>query len=215
MTTAQVSTLSVNTSRGTIVFETSLEWAEAINVLRAQAALGKASNFALDLLKREDAGKFMSESQCTWVYKMAQDALNAAKPKPSTPKQTEVDASNILASLAEARANKLKKPVLRLMMGDKEVRIKYMSYGKNAGGCWVTLGAMQDLAGKISDSGVFTSQNNQLCEFLEQVNDNVEGWVRDFGRLTSTCSCCGIPLTNPLSVQLGIGPICREKFGLA
>lgn len=34
------------------------------------------------------------------------------------------------------------------------------------------------------------------------------------GRLTGNCSCCGRPLNNKLSVELGIGPICREKWGL-
>lgn len=29
----------------------------------------------------------------------------------------------------------------------------------------------------------------------------------------SCCSCCGRELTNKLSVELGIGPVCREKFG--
>jgi len=35
-----------------------------------------------------------------------------------------------------------------------------------------------------------------------------------YGQNTGTCSCCARELTNPLSIQLGIGPICREKFGL-
>jgi hypothetical protein len=34
-----------------------------------------------------------------------------------------------------------------------------------------------------------------------------------YGHLTSSCSCCGRELTNPLSVKLGIGPICRGRFG--
>lgn len=36
-----------------------------------------------------------------------------------------------------------------------------------------------------------------------------------YGRETGSCSCCGRPLTNGLSVELGIGPVCREKFGWA
>ncbi|HET6558089.1 MAG TPA: DUF6011 domain-containing protein [Prolixibacteraceae bacterium] len=28
-------------------------------------------------------------------------------------------------------------------------------------------------------------------------------------RITSTCSCCGKPLEDPISVQFGIGPVCR------
>ncbi|MDA1363993.1 MAG: DUF6011 domain-containing protein [Candidatus Marinimicrobia bacterium] len=35
-----------------------------------------------------------------------------------------------------------------------------------------------------------------------------------YGQHTGSCSCCGRELTNSLSIQLGIGPICREKFGL-
>ena len=36
-----------------------------------------------------------------------------------------------------------------------------------------------------------------------------------FGRLPSTnCSCCGRTLTDPTSVRLGIGPICRGARGM-
>jgi hypothetical protein len=35
-----------------------------------------------------------------------------------------------------------------------------------------------------------------------------------YGQHTGSCSCCGRELTNALSIELGIGPICREKFGL-
>ena len=35
-----------------------------------------------------------------------------------------------------------------------------------------------------------------------------------YGQNTGSCSCCGRELTNALSIELGIGPICREKFGL-
>lgn len=35
-----------------------------------------------------------------------------------------------------------------------------------------------------------------------------------YGQNTGSCSCCGRELTNPISIELGIGPICREKFGL-
>lgn len=32
---------------------------------------------------------------------------------------------------------------------------------------------------------------------------------------TVTCSCCGKPLTNPVSRHYGIGPICLSKIGIA
>ncbi len=34
------------------------------------------------------------------------------------------------------------------------------------------------------------------------------------GQQTGRCSCCGLELTNAESIRLGIGPICREKWGL-
>lgn len=33
-----------------------------------------------------------------------------------------------------------------------------------------------------------------------------------YGKRTGTCCVCGIELTNPESVEAGIGPICRTKF---
>ncbi len=35
-----------------------------------------------------------------------------------------------------------------------------------------------------------------------------------FGRQTGKCSICRRPLTDPESVQAGVGPICRAKYGL-
>lgn len=35
----------------------------------------------------------------------------------------------------------------------------------------------------------------------------------DFGRLNGRCACCGRKLTNKVSVDLGIGPICKENWG--
>ncbi len=35
-----------------------------------------------------------------------------------------------------------------------------------------------------------------------------------YGRETGNCSCCGRELTDPRSIEMGIGPICKEKFGL-
>ena len=34
-----------------------------------------------------------------------------------------------------------------------------------------------------------------------------------YGQRTGSCSCCGRELTNKVSREMGIGPICAEKFG--
>jgi hypothetical protein len=35
----------------------------------------------------------------------------------------------------------------------------------------------------------------------------------EYGHMTGECSVCRRPLSNPESVKLGIGPVCRARFG--
>lgn len=35
-----------------------------------------------------------------------------------------------------------------------------------------------------------------------------------YGKRTGACSCCGRTLSDPVSVNLGIGPVCKSKYGL-
>lgn len=215
--TLTTTTLSVNTRRGPITFETALEWPEAVALCRQDAQNG--NTFAADLVTREDKGLYMSESQVCWVYKMAEDVRRLREPKTTEVRST--DASDILASLAEARAKGIKKPILRLQRANgTEIQLKYMSVGKNAGGAWVTMNG--DLIGKIDDGGVFTftgrPYTDQLIDevfgLIESAHEDLEGALRSYGKMTSKCGCCGLPLTNKKSIELGIGPICLDKFGL-
>lgn len=207
----------VNTRRGPIAFETALEWNEAVALCQEEARNG--NKFAYDLCMRETKGLFMSESQVSWVYKIAEDVRRLREPK--TTKVRSTDASDILASLAEARAKGIKKPILRLQRANGvEIQLKYMSVGKNAGGAWVTMHG--DLIGKIDDGGVFTFTGrpytdqliDEVFSLIESAHNDLEGALRSYGKMTSRCGCCGLPLTNKKSIELGIGPICLDKFGL-
>ena len=51
----------------------------------------------------------------------------------------------------------------------------------------------------------------KLADFLRTTD--IEAAAIEYGRATGTCSCCGRTLTNRLSIELGIGPICRGNFG--
>lgn len=67
--------------------------------------------------------------------------------------------------------------------------------------------------------GWITRDNTNLSELalIKKVQDAAKdpyAAAKLYGQNTGTCSCCGLELTNSLSIQLGIGPICREKFGL-
>lgn len=38
--------------------------------------------------------------------------------------------------------------------------------------------------------------------------------ITDHGKVTGVCGCCGRTLTDPASVEAGIGPVCAKKFGI-
>jgi len=68
--------------------------------------------------------------------------------------------------------------------------------------------------GKISPAGLLkvrhpsliTAKQKQLV--IEAISEPERIAMND-GKITGTCCCCGRTLTNALSIELGIGPICR------
>jgi hypothetical protein len=54
----------------------------------------------------------------------------------------------------------------------------------------------------------------ELIKKVQSVAADPYAAAKLYGQQTGSCSCCGRELTNALSIELGIGPICREKFGL-
>lgn len=49
---------------------------------------------------------------------------------------------------------------------------------------------------------------------LEKIAIDPAEAARLYGKETGSCSCCGRELTDPVSIEAGIGPICAGKWGL-
>lgn len=62
--------------------------------------------------------------------------------------------------------------------------------------------------GRIASKGLDTAEKN----FLQEVIAAPETAAMKEGRVTGICCCCGRTLTNPVSVKLGIGPVCRGYY---
>ena len=67
------------------------------------------------------------------------------------------------------------------------------------------LGWLTDSQANIGDSAVLDEINFIAKDPLSA--------AQMFGQKTGRCSCCGRELTVEESIRLGIGPICRLKFG--
>lgn len=89
------------------------------------------------------------------------------------------------------------------------------AHGKNGGSLYVKSDASEYL-GKITPEGKFLKVNACTSEYittLENIAKDPLQAAQMHGHQTGNCSCCGRELTNPESVELGIGPICRERWG--
>ncbi len=71
-----------------------------------------------------------------------------------------------------------------------------------------------DYIGKISPAGYLNIMHPSMLSAEQKVLIHTaitdpESVAMSDGKVTGTCCCCGRKLTNKLSIELGIGPICR------
>lgn len=113
-------------------------------------------------------------------------------------------------AFATATGNGLKRPKLRL--GDFVLKLAPAT-GRNAGAIYVT--SSDAYLGKIADGQFFGSRDCDAITSAEIVYlcaDPIKSAVA-YGQLTGNCACCGRELTDPESIERGIGPICADHFG--
>lgn len=73
-----------------------------------------------------------------------------------------------------------------------------------------------DYSGKITPQGKFIpfrAREDLQDELLEIAKDPTKAML-DHGHQSGRCSCCGRELTDPDSVDAGIGPVCAKKWGI-
>jgi hypothetical protein len=169
------------------------------------------SSFAADL-----AAKFnrLSEKQYAWAHKLACDSLN--QQAESADDNSEPQFERLFSVFQSAKSRGLKRLTLRL----SGVNVKP---NRDLTTLWVTsqtekvegdYGLQPKYLGKITPNRLDSRLSDDVkAVLLEAAADPLTAAIR-YGKETGSCSCCGRDLTNPDSIAAGIGPICREKFGL-
>jgi hypothetical protein len=128
-----------------------------------------------------------------------------------------VDTSAIERVFDRAYDNGLFKVQLRLLANDIPLLFKPATANakpENAGAIYVKDERDETYLGKVKGGKFYRSRacsNEQYAAVIEACKAPEESAVA-FGKKFGSCSCCGRQMTNDLSVQLGIGPICRGKF---
>ena len=168
-----------------------------LEALRKYGSLTEKQQAAVTRLRIADA-----ERQAKFAAERAAREANAQA----------VDVSRIELAFESARDKGIQRP--KTYLGAFKFSAA-PSTGKNAGAIYVTDTQNDEYLGKVSGGrflAVKACSGAQEIEILAVLADPKEAAVA-FGRRTGRCSCCGRELTNHASIDLGIGPICAEKYG--
>ena len=201
-------TLTVTARGEAVIFESRLSDDAAQDLL--QWCPGR---FAASLWQQShDRG--LSERQLAWAHKLATDLLQAESE--AADNNGESQFSRLFEVFKAARDRGLR----RLTMRFSGIRIKP---SKDLSSLWVlsdteteegNYGPKPKYLGKVTPNRLDSRLSDDVKSvILEAASDPLTAAVR-YGRETGSCSCCGRDLTNPDSIAAGIGPICREKYGL-
>jgi hypothetical protein len=168
-----------------------------------------SNDFAFSLDRQLKSKGTLTDNQIAAVARIV--ARNAAAPVAAA--GVEVGSAGVGAvqvAFATATENGLKRPKLRL--GDFVLKMAPAT-GRNAGAIYVT--ASDAYLGKIAD-GQFTGSRDcsdeQRAQIVTLCADPIKSAVA-YGQQTGICACCGRELTDPDSIERGIGPICASNFG--
>jgi hypothetical protein len=129
--------------------------------------------------------------------------------------QKPLDVSHIWQAFEAARGNGVARPRIHV---DGYTFKMAPETGANAGAIYVTedTSGFNEYLGKIMEGRFIAARAcvpEQRDAILAAAANPLEA-VLAFGRKYGKCSICARPLTDPESVRMGIGPICRQRFGL-
>lgn len=202
--------------------ERALSWAEH-NPIETEFLRKAAewSSFARDMLEQTGTVKGLSDRQLSAVRSMmakcAQRDEQRAAERARSAEQREkvaavvVDLAPIRAMFEAAVSNGHKKPTYR---AEGLVINRAPDTGSNPGALYVKAESGEYLGKLIGTSFKPVRGGEAALGTLTAIATNpLEAAIR-YGRKTGRCACCGRELTNAESIELGIGPICRDKWGL-
>lgn len=154
------------------------------------------NDFAMQLVEK----KKLSEKQVAWVHYLAtQSVIDSQTPVEFGPYKQLV---NKMYDTMTAKKFQVRLPGMTLSTVNK---------GPNIGCVYVFENG--NYVGKITSTGDLKGNASEdVLNMLEDANDNLMQLAKIYGHQTGTCSICARTLNDPLSVQMGIGPVCAKRL---
>ena len=194
-----MATYTLQTRNGPIELTTELSVDSAIKILQGDQK-NKSSNNFRDSLLNSHTTRGLSTKQELWVLKLAQDSIeDDAKASIDGPFKS------LFKPFTVAGLKKLK-----IRFGDLDLS-RAPDHGINKGHLYVCYHG--NYSGKVTPSGHYKgSPRQEIVDRLEEVAADPIQAAIDHGRETGSCACCGRSLSDPLSVFIGVGPICFARI---
>jgi hypothetical protein len=156
----------------------------------------------------------LSAKQLAWAHKLSSELLEAAaEPAQGSDQPSQFEA--LFEAFQAARSKGAKRLTLRL----EGINLKP---NRELTALWVTSQTEKEMGdyglkpkylGKVTLKGLDSRLSDEVKETLmAAANDPLNAAIR-YGKVSGECSCCGRELTDPRSIERGIGPICADKFG--
>ena len=156
------------------------------------------NTFAHSLITKKN----LSEKQVAWVHYLATEHLNE-----SLFPEKDGEYKSLVNKMYNAVKSKNRKFQVRL----PGLTLSTITKGINQGGLYIHENG--SYAGKITSTGHLKgSFSEDTLNLLEDAKENLLRLAKIYGHETGNCSLCGRTLSDPLSIQMGIGPQCLKKF---
>lgn len=168
----------------------------------AQLRNQQDNNFAMSLVQQYDRKGSLSEKQEYWVHKLVAQAASSDDAEVIEPYYT------VLHNIVKDPGMKLRFPGLQISRPRNGKEVLYLTSG----------GYGSTYYGKIDESGRWMAtyeaepEAQKLAGILDAFIRNPVGYMAECGHQTGICCVCGRTLTDPKSIEAGIGPICASKF---
>lgn len=168
------------------------------------------NDFARSMYEQHVAGKEWSDKQIAAALSMVEKTRISREKRAAEREASaiEVNLQPIIDLFETAKASGYKRPVYR---AEGLVISLAPANGVNAGALYVKDADKQYL-GKVIN-GKYTGREEAKPGLAVIAEDPKAAAIR-YGQKTGTCACCGRGLTNHASIELGIGPVCANKWGL-
>ena len=188
--------------------EASKEQNQSTTIYASVFAMAGWNALAASLADQHNAGRAWSEKQIAAIESMLVRMEERRAQREAEAKS--VNLQPIIDMFTNARERGYKRPIYRA----EGLKISMApDLGQNAGALYVkTIDG--EYIGKVADGRFFPTREatDEHKAAVLTIAENPRDAAIRYGRQTGSCACCGRALSNKASIELGIGPICAEKW---